>query len=677
MTDSSATERLPESLSQEELKALYQELQSSGEALHFNGINGATGAYAVAPMSGQALAEIIKREAKPENLSELGLKTAPGAFPIKPPNDPTRLDQAGWAVIFPAPSQSTPAIKEALAELLALREAQAGERFKIYQGGDGYRPGETSADFFKRHQIGRGPADPEQMPYYVLIVGGPDEIPFEFQYQLDVMRGVGRIHFDTLQDYASYARGVVLAETGQTKLPRRASFFGVANPDDRATQLSSQYLVRLLQQKLQAGSPFTRWIEEGDVRRKLALDWQLEGFFAQQATKAQLGRLLGGDQTPALLFTASHGMDFPLNDPRQTPHQGALLCQDWPGPNAWRGESPREFYFAGDDLSQRANLLGLITFHFACFGAGTPRQDQFARQAGKQEREAIAPRSFVGALPKSLLSRGALAVVGHVERAWGYSIRSPGAVDETGVFEGALLQLLSGDPVGWITENLNMRYADLATQLAAILEELEYDADYINPYQLAGIWTAHNDARGQVVIGDPAVRLPIALPGEDPLERPGLGTISAPPTSGMEAGVTPTSPPVSTAEALAELELGVAFGLRDQFNELTQSVRKFTDQLSSALSKAASDVMTMEVKTYVTDDLDTVVQGDESQARLCAYTRVEFDGDMQVFVPRGAAKVDQELWQIHLGMVREAQVNRAQFLGAMAKMAADILKSLT
>jgi len=669
-------------LSEEETEAYYEDLQSSDELLCFNGINGATGAYGVPPMSGADLVSVIRAEPRPENLGELEQKRAPGAFPIKPPNDATRLDQAGWAVIFPA--DADPAIKEALDELLQLRQEQAGERFKIYEGADGYRPGETKDEFLKRHKVGGGPADPEHMPYYILIVASPEEIPYEFQYQLDVMRGVGRIHFDTLDDYARYARSVMLADTGQVKLPRRAEFFGVANPDDKATQLSSKYLVAPLYHKLQKQQPFVRWVEEGDVRRKLQLEWHFESFLAERATKAQLVRLLGGDQTPALLFTASHGMEFPQDDPRQIPHQGALLCQDWPGPNQWSGSIGQDFYFAGDDISSEVNLLGLIAFHFACFGAGTPRLDQFARQAHKEEREVIAPHNFVGGLPKRLLGRGALAVVGHVERAWGYSFLSPGAGAQTGAFESMLLQLFRGDPVGWTTENLDMRYADLAATLTTILEELDYDPDYINPYDLAQKWTEHNDARSYVVIGDPAARIPFALPDETPMEeRPDIGTVSAPTpspsTSEQGAETMPASPVLSETPAGIPEDaesFAVAYGLRDQFNDLTGSVKKFTDQLATALKDAAEDIMTLEVKTYAVDDLEAVAKGEDSRARLCAFTRIEFDGDIQVFVPVETGKVNEELRQMHLDMVREAQINRAEFLAAMADMATDLLKSL-
>jgi hypothetical protein len=510
-------------LSEEEVQELYAGLRSSGAQFNFNGINGATGASGVPAMTGEELAEIIKGEAPPENLGELEQK-GEAPFPIKPPNDPAKLDQAGWAVIFAAKDKGAAAVKEALSELLKLRQAQAGERFQIYEKGAGYRPDETKEDFFKRHKVGRGPADPEQMPYYVMIVGSPDDIPFEFQYQLDVMRGVGRIHFDTPEEYASYAHNVVLAETGHVKLARQASFFGVANPDDKATKLSSKYLIAPLHKRLGEQQPFTRWIDEGDSKRKLVLDWKFKKFVAKKATKAQLQKLLGGAQTPAVLFTASHGIEFPKGDSRQIPHQGALLCQDWPGPNKWRGEIPQDLYFAGDDLTSDTNVLGLVGLLFACFGAGTPRLDQFAKQAFKDHREEIAPHNFIGGLPKSLLKQGALAVIGHVERAWGYSIRSPGAANETGVFESAMLQLLSGDRVGWITEGMNGRYAELATELTHAIGELEWDDEYMDPYDLAQKWTMHNDARGYVVIGDPAVQSPMALPTEKEKKRPALDT---------------------------------------------------------------------------------------------------------------------------------------------------------
>lgn len=663
----------------EELKAFHREQQSSGETPRFNGINGATGEYGVRPMTGEELANVIKGETPPENLGELNSKkTSP--FPIKPPNDPTRLDEAGWAVVFAAGAD--PTIKEALSELLELRRKQAGDRFKIYEGADGYGNAEkkagatrAKATFFKRHKIGGGPADPEEMPYYVLIVGSPEDVPYEFQYQLDVMRGVGRIHFDTPEAYASYARSAVRAETGQVKLSRRASFFGAANPDDKATELSAKYLIRPLYEKLRQQQPFDLWVGDDTQRAKLSLDWQFETFVGKKATKARLQHLLGGDQTPALLFTASHGMEFPLDDPkkRQIPHQGALLCQDWPGPNQWRGEIPQDFYFAGDDLSSDANALGLITFHFACFSAGTPRVDQFAQQAFKDERQVIAPRDFVGGLPKSLLSHGALAVIGHVERAWGYSIMSPGSVDQTGVFESALLQLLRRDPVGWVTENLNMRYADLATQMTATLE---YERDSVNSYDLAQMWTEQNDARSYVVIGDPAARLPIAMPDEKPAERPALGTISLSTAPTAPTGKAESAParPEEKGEASGPEEFAVDFGL--QVSDLTGSIKQFTNQLASALGKAAANITTLEVKTYTTDDIATVVQGDEARAKLRAYTRVAFDGDMQVYVPAKVGGVDEELWKIHADMVREAQANRAQFLQSMAELATNLLKNL-
>jgi hypothetical protein len=469
--------------------------------LFFNGVDGTTGDYLTPDLTPRQVARIATgMRLDPEELAELARKKTQEELHFGPKegvND-QELGQSGWGVIFAPDIEEN--IKSALSPLLDLRRDQAGRFFNNFPGDKAYRAGDDKNRFLRHSKMAPGqPADPEKVPYYLLIVGSPESIPYRFQYQLDVQYAVGRIHFDTVEQYARYAKGVCNAEAGNIRRSREAAFFGVRNRADRATQLSADYLIKPLSETMALDEPTWKW----------------SCTLAEDATKANLTQLLGGERTPALLVTASHGMAFPKGHKRQAADQGALLCQDWPGPLKHRGPIPDEFYMAGRHISNEASVEGLIAFCFGCYGAGTPKLDDFAHLLDGSQAT-IAPEAFVGSLPKRLLAHpagGALAVIGHVERAWTYSFLWEGAGAQLGVFESALTALVNGKRIGSAMEYFNKRYAELSSDLNSELEDLKYrqarpaSETRTEDEVLAGMWTANNDARSYVVLGDPAVRL--------------------------------------------------------------------------------------------------------------------------------------------------------------------------
>jgi hypothetical protein len=399
------------------------------------------------------------------------------------------------------------AVLEALAPLIGLRQSQTGGRVRIYRGDDGVHGGERKADWLSRHGAGLGPVDPEVVPFHLLLVADPAAIPFQFQYELDIQYSVGRIAFDTPDEYNAYARGVAQAEPGAApqaiQRARRAAFFGVANAGDGATALSASTLV----------APLADYAAQRGAR--LGAGWRVEHTPPEQATRTRLAALLGGAApasaepggSPALVFSATHGLGWKQPNPRQRALQGALICQDWPGPAS--GGVRREHYLAAEDIPASATPAGMIAFFFACYGAGTPLWDDYAIAFNRQ-RAAIAERPFLAALPQRLLGHpngGALAVVGHVERAWGFSFSGPDERAQTQAYRAMIYQLLAGKPLGVAMDALNLRYAEMAATLTNALQELSIDPLAVDPAQLAYAWTAANDSRGFIVLGDPAVKL--------------------------------------------------------------------------------------------------------------------------------------------------------------------------
>lgn len=482
-------------------------MSESTQPQHFNGINAVTGDYGLTMGVEEFVQRVLPRNdstALRRQQDEYNTAVKDGKKEtyrgVREGVDGTKLEQAGWGLLFAFADTRVDAIQEALSPLLALRKAQAGPYYRVFTGPNAYRPGESKSDFLRRFNVGSGPVDPKKgVPYYLLLIGSPALIPYEFQYQLDIQFAVGRLDFDTLDEYANYAKAVVAAETGQQHLTRTATFFSVTNAGDSATATTDAFLIKPLVDALTPGAPH----------------WTITTYRGQAAKRSQLDALLGGPQKPAILFTASHGVEFPLGDPRQERQQGALLCQEWPGPVEWKRALLEDFYFAGDHLASTADPSGMIAFYFACYGGGTPQYDDFERPAttaaGHTQRQAIAERPFVAHLPKKLLGHpkgGALAVVSHVDRAWSYSYQRD-KTPQTAVFEDTLKILFAGQPLGWALEHFNSRYAELSADLSNAINRISWGAQ-IEPYELATLWKENHDARNYIVLGDPAVRVAVA-----------------------------------------------------------------------------------------------------------------------------------------------------------------------
>jgi len=410
-------------------------------------------------------------------------------------DDPGDLTQTGWGVLFA--SDADPRIKEQLQPLLDLRKKQVQDPvlFRIFEGATGVQDRQSAASWAMSRGVSlAAPVDPFQgVPYYLLIVGSLDRIPYDFQALLDLQWAVGRLHFDDIEDYGRYAQKVVEYEAAGFKPAqhKNTAAWLTRNPLDIATAMLSSAITDDF-----AG------VNKIGAKRSFTIDcFTADGATKQQLTDIMRGNIPGGP--PALLFTGSHGAEWPMADAdRQRRFQGSLVTQ------AWSSGKPLDEsnQFTGDDMPTDHNIHGMIAFLFACYSGGCPSEDNYFFNSNGSKIP-VAPAPLVARLPQAMLSRGALAVIAHVDRAFTYTFEDLAGTPQCQTLRTPLERLMKGQPVGLAADALNLQWSTLAAQLGMALGGNTPSDKRPQPPFIANLYIARDDARNYMVLGDPAVRL--------------------------------------------------------------------------------------------------------------------------------------------------------------------------
>src|SRR5215469_6335847 len=180
----------------------------NADTVYLNGVSAVTGNYLIPPTPIAEIANLIK--AQPDDpqarvLSRMGEMASSVTLGLPINKDPKNLREAGWGIVFHMNEKQE--VREALKPLIEHRRSQAGDEksVKILD----YRSGEGRAQWLARFRVAAGAVDPAKIPYYLLFVGSPSQIPFNFSFLVDIEYAVGHIGFDSTEDYATYAQNIV------------------------------------------------------------------------------------------------------------------------------------------------------------------------------------------------------------------------------------------------------------------------------------------------------------------------------------------------------------------------------------------------------------------------------------------------------------------------------------
>jgi hypothetical protein len=317
--------------------------------------------------------------------------------------------EVGWGVILPDDDHLSATVKangDDAPELLSLLKARPGSpvlryRPDLQQGYlRRYFPNGSAEDLsVQAPNPGTGPG---RIPQYLLIVGGPDKIPWSMQYALNMSTFVGRLDLPPA-GLKNYINALIDDWAGQTTRPAAPVVWSVDYGEPDITWLMARAI---------AGKLWELFKSDGDFHGVL-----LNG---PDATGAALGAALV-EKAPSLIVTTSHGMTGPLDD------AGLLLTQLG---------APVDAQYRPLSLAQLGGWKpsGAIWYAHACCSAGSDYKSRYdsllpedGAIVGMLRKIANTAGATVAPLAKALLGaeQPLRAFVGHVEPTFDWTLRDP------------------------------------------------------------------------------------------------------------------------------------------------------------------------------------------------------------------------------------------------------------
>lgn len=250
-----------------------------------NGINYSTGEPLINALDEEEFARrvagsLVQNAASLRAPSTRGVPTTfRGEFGRQPTVDLGNPRLAGWTYLIHRDDPNREAIEAALKPLATYR-AMADAPL-IFAGEEDWTKWLTE----KYLSIPQ-----RKRPYYVLLAGDPELIPFRFQAMLDVAACVGRVDFDSVDDLKTYVDKVIRLEDAPEPVTTAEVLFfatdhgqGIDGSYD-ATYYSRRFMI----------DPLRKFVESTGLFKVTAMLSETATKFGRRAAKVETGASLHG-----------------------------------------------------------------------------------------------------------------------------------------------------------------------------------------------------------------------------------------------------------------------------------------------------------------------------------------------------------------------------------------------